>query len=77
MVVGALATRGAGRCRLATLPTKASMVSNVDARTDVTVPERAVGVTVQAPAAAEPALTRKRIETDDKGRITGVIEERA
>lgn len=38
----------------------------VDARTDVTVP-----------APADPGPVRKRIETDDKGRITAVIEERA
>lgn len=41
-----------------------SIVANVDARTDVTVPP-------------PPGPVRKRIETDDAGRITAVIEERA
>jgi len=41
----------------------------------VTVPERSVEVTV--PPAPEPGPVRKRIETDDAGRITAVIEERA
>lgn len=47
----------------------------VDARSSVTVPERSVDV--HMPEAPAPVLTRKRIETDDKGRIVGVIEERA
>lgn len=47
----------------------------VDARTEVTVPERSVEVTV--PPAPAPGPVRKRIETDDAGRITAVIEERA
>ena len=41
----------------------------------VTVPERSVEVTV--PPAPAPGPVRKRIETDDAGRITAVIEERA
>ena len=54
-----------------------AFVANVDARSEVVVPEREVTVTVEAAQASEPVLTRKRIETDDKGRIVGVIEERA
>jgi len=48
--------------------TEGAVVVNVpvDARTDVTVPERAVEVTVPPP---DPGPVRKRIETDDAGRI--------
>jgi HK97 family phage portal protein len=52
-----------------------AIVANVDARSTVEPPD--VTVNVEAAPAAEPVLTRKRIETDDKGRIVGVIEERA
>ena len=45
----------------------------VEAPVEVTVPERDVAVTVAAP---EPGPVRKRIETDESGRITAVIEER-
>ena len=51
------------------------MSTPVDARTEVTVPERSVEVTVPPAPATGPV--RKRIETDDAGRITAVIEERA
>ena len=51
-----------------------AFVANVDARSEFSVPEREVTVRFDQP---EPVLTRKRIETDDKGRIVGVIEERA
>lgn len=47
----------------------------LDSPTTVNVPERSVDV--HMPEAPAPVLTRKRIETDDKGRIVGVIEEPA
>lgn len=50
-------------------------IVTVDARSEVMPP--AVTVNVEPAPAVEPVLTRKRIETDDKGRIVGITEERA
>lgn len=56
-----------------------NVTNDVDARSTTNVPERAVRVDV-APAqvtvnAPEPRPVTKRVHTDDKGRITAIVEE--
>lgn len=55
------------------------VTNEVDARSTTTVPEREVRVQVDSPVtveAPEQRATRKTVETDDRGRITAIVEER-
>lgn len=54
------------------------VTNEVDARSEVTVPEREVRVQVDSPVTVETPdqrSTTKRVQTDDMGRITAIIEE--